>query len=142
MMERPPQRLLSISSEPVIPRLKALGGLVVLDEEGRVSGSIRGRNLALLALLARTGEAGMSRDKLAALLWPESDQARARHSLDQALYTVRQALGSDVFVSAAGALALNQGAIETDVEELRRAVRAIGAASTTSSRYEVDRPWP
>jgi hypothetical protein len=42
--------------------------------------------LALLALVAGHGDQGVSRDKLLAYLWPESDEARARNSLKQVLF--------------------------------------------------------
>jgi len=37
-------------------RLVTLGGLVLLDEDGRAGSSLGPRNLALLAYLARRGE--------------------------------------------------------------------------------------
>ena len=103
-------------------RITALGGLTLLDANGRIAESIRGRNLALLALLARAGNPGLTREKLAAYLWPESDAARARHSLDQALYTVRRALDADPFVSEASTLALHQAVISSDVADFDHAV--------------------
>src|SRR5262245_41926856 len=50
--------------------------------------------LALLAYLAVSGQSH-SRDALATLLWPESDQARARGSLRHALATLREAVGEE-----------------------------------------------
>ncbi|MGD2068385.1 MAG: BTAD domain-containing putative transcriptional regulator, partial [Gemmatimonadota bacterium] len=104
-------------------RLTALGGLALLGEEGPVAGAAgRGRNLALMVLLDRAGEAGTSRDKLAAFLWPESDRSRSRHSLDQALYTLRRALGREVIVSVAGGLALDRERCDSDVSAFLRAL--------------------
>ncbi len=48
--------------------------------------------IALLAYLAVTGRA-QSRDHLAALLWPEADQARARSALRRTLSALNSALG-------------------------------------------------
>ncbi|MFW6202242.1 MAG: AfsR/SARP family transcriptional regulator, partial [Gemmatimonadota bacterium] len=95
---------------------------------------MRGRNLALLALLARAGAAGMTRERLAAYLWPESDAARARHSLDQALYTIRRALDTDPFVASAGTLMLDDAAVECDVAAFERALSA-GDRARALERY-------
>ena len=48
--------------------------------------------IALLAYLAATGE-GQRRDGLAGLLWPDSDQGRARAALRRTLSTLNKALG-------------------------------------------------
>lgn len=72
-----------LSQRTIMPRLAALGGLAVLGDNGPLVGAgVRGRNLALLVLLVRAGEAGLTREKLAAYLWPESDAERSRHSLE------------------------------------------------------------
>ncbi|MEJ2210981.1 MAG: BTAD domain-containing putative transcriptional regulator [Anaerolineae bacterium] len=47
---------------------------------------------ALLAYLAVEADRPHRRDALAGMLWPESPQARARHSLRQALSSLRRAL--------------------------------------------------
>jgi len=53
--------------------------------------------VALCAYLATATPRGFHRrDTLAALLWPELDQARARHALRQVLYGLRQELGESV----------------------------------------------
>ena len=46
---------------------------------------------ALLAYLALTPGRAHPRDKLTALLWPETGDRRARHSLRQALFSLRKA---------------------------------------------------
>jgi predicted ATPase/DNA-binding SARP family transcriptional activator len=48
---------------------------------------------ALLAYLAVESEQAHERERLAGLFWPEMSEAQARHSLSQALYNIRQALG-------------------------------------------------
>jgi WD40 repeat protein/serine/threonine protein kinase len=53
----------------------------------------RRKAMALLAYLALT-EKSHSRDSLAALLWPEADQSRARTSLRHNLWTLNKALGN------------------------------------------------
>ena len=61
------------------------------DSPTPVAGS--GRRLALLALVAAAGPAGISRDRVVALLWPESDEERARHALAQVRYSLRKSVG-------------------------------------------------
>jgi DNA-binding SARP family transcriptional activator len=114
-------------------RLTALGGLALLTDAGPVSGAAGlGRNVALLALLDRAGEMGLHRDKLAAYLWPESSQSRARHSVDQAVYTLRQALGSDPFAVVGGGIALDRRVIDSDVSAFLRALEQGDAAAAVA----------
>lgn len=88
---------------------------------GPVTGrAAQGRRLALLALLALARGRPITRDKLIALLWPESPPERARHQLSDAVYIVRGALGEDVVRSAGDELALNPDAIASDVGTFER----------------------
>ena len=90
------------------PALEAVGRPVV----GRAA---QGQRLALLAILVLARGRPVSRDKLTALLWPESPAERARHQLSDALYIVRTALGADVIRSAGDELVLNPDAVSSDV---------------------------
>ncbi|MDB4899483.1 MAG: transcriptional activator protein, partial [Gemmatimonadetes bacterium] len=68
-------------------RLITFGGLTLLDDGTPVTGAASQRTrLAILAILAASGSAGVSRDKVVAWIWPESDAERARHGLTQAIY--------------------------------------------------------
>jgi DNA-binding SARP family transcriptional activator len=99
-------------------RLCTLGRLS-LERDGVPVGGIasRRRFLALLALVAGHGVRGISRDKLLAYLWPESDTERARNSLKQALFSIRRALGPAVLVSSGDTVRLDPAAIQVDVWE-------------------------
>ena len=56
--------------------------------------------MALLVYLAVESRRGpVSRDRLLGLFWPESEEARARNTLSQALHHLRQALGAEVLES-------------------------------------------
>jgi len=79
-----------------IYRLETLGGLN-LAGEGVRSMSHQRRRLALLALLAASGDRGMSREQIVSYLWPESDGDAGRHALEQLLHAIRRALGDTVF---------------------------------------------
>jgi TolB-like protein/DNA-binding SARP family transcriptional activator len=72
------------------------------------------RRLALLAVLAASGERGRSRDQLLLLFWPDATQTRARHSLDQLLYALRNSLGESVF-EGASPVRLNSQVMSSDV---------------------------
>jgi len=57
--------------------------------------------MALLALLGGSPGSPLSRDKVTALLWPESTAANARASLSDTLHILRKALGEDPIVLSA-----------------------------------------
>jgi predicted ATPase/DNA-binding SARP family transcriptional activator len=83
-------------------RFRILGGLELRDEEGTEVRSIlvQPRRVALLVGLALAGEAGfVRRDTLMGRLWPHSPQDRARHSLNQGVYSLRRSLGRQTVVS-------------------------------------------
>jgi DNA-binding SARP family transcriptional activator len=82
------------------------------------------RPLGLLAILGLAGRQGLSRDRIEAYLWPESSGAHARHSLDQTVYAIRHALGSDFILSTGRELRLNPEFVRTDVWEFEEAIRA------------------
>src|SRR5215204_4718680 len=101
-------------------RLRTLGGLTIEDENGPLAGAIaRKRSLALLALIGLGNEQGLSRDRVLAYLWPESDTDRARNNLKQTLFQLRQDLHEDVFVRAPGALRLEPHAISVVAGEFK-----------------------
>jgi DNA-binding SARP family transcriptional activator len=84
-------------------RLSTLGGLV-LHQDGQLhtGPAAQRRRLALLAVIASAGRRGVGRDRLLALLWPDSEAEAARHSLYQALHAIRRSLGGDdVFLGSA-----------------------------------------
>ena len=86
-------------------RLRTFGGLSLTGESGPVTGAAtQRRKLALLAVLATAGERGVSRDRLLALFWPESDAERARHSLTQSLFALRRELDAAGFAGLGGVL--------------------------------------
>ena len=72
-------------------RLRTFGGLVLLVGEEPTTGTATQRlRLALLVLLAIARGRGLSRDKVLAYLWPETDLRRARHGLNQLLSAQRR----------------------------------------------------
>ena len=99
-------------------RLTTLGAVDLRDRRGHAVRDVltQPKRVALLVYLAVEGRrAPVSRDRLLALFWPESDAARARNALSQSLHHLRQALGSDVVESqGAGAVALRADALWCD----------------------------
>jgi TolB-like protein/DNA-binding SARP family transcriptional activator/Tfp pilus assembly protein PilF len=75
------------------------------------------KRLALLVYLAVDRPRGFKRrDALAALLWPELDQQRARHALRNTLHELRKALGDGVLSSRGSEeVALSAGALWCDL---------------------------
>jgi DNA-binding SARP family transcriptional activator len=104
-------------------RLRTFGGLTLFRGEENLTGAItQRRRLAILALLAVAGDAGLSRDKLVAYLWPESDSERARHVLNQLLYAQRRQSGSDSLFLGRKTLRLNPELIQTDIATFEEAL--------------------
>ncbi|MFW6193029.1 MAG: AfsR/SARP family transcriptional regulator [Gemmatimonadota bacterium] len=106
-------------------RLKLLGGAVLEDEEGVVTGpAARPRPLALLSLLATAPARTLSRGKLVGLLWPESPERAARNRLNTYVHQVRRELGGEVLASAGADLRLDETVVTCDVWRFREAVEA------------------
>lgn len=117
-------------------RLLTFGGLALQSTDGSPVPRVRPQRLAILAVLASAGERGVSRERMAGLFWPDSDDEHARHALRQALYALRQELGGDVIRSGT-VLALDRDRLTSDVGAFREALaagdgaRAIGCATGT-----------
>jgi DNA-binding SARP family transcriptional activator len=104
-------------------RLRTFGGLSLFRGSENLTGAVtQRRRLAILALLAVARDTGVSRDKLLAYLWPESDQERARHVLNQLLYAQRRQVRSDALFTGRKTLRLNREVIGTDVGEFEEAL--------------------
>ena len=105
--------------------LRTLGTLTLVQErDGQPVASIAAhRNaLAVLAVLAADGSA--SRDRLMAILWPESGTDRARNSLNQTIHYLRHSLGAPDLLLGRAELAVNPAAIRSDVGLFREALSA------------------
>lgn len=104
-------------------RLLTLGGLSLVDDGAQVTGAASQRSrLALLAILAVAGPAGIAREKVLACLWPESDDERARHALKQAVYALRRDLGSEHAIQGTATLCLDPTLVGSDVRDFDDAI--------------------
>jgi len=114
--------------------LRTLGAV---DLRGLSGEELRGvlaqpKRLALLAYLALARPRGFQRrDVLVALLWPESDQRRARAALRKSVHVVRRALGDGVLVGRGDEeLGLADGTVWCDAVAFEQALgdgRAVDA---------------
>jgi serine/threonine-protein kinase len=73
-------------------------------------------------VLASAGERPISRDKVLAYLWPETDAAKAAHRLAQTLYSLRHDLGVDSLVRSTNDLRLDRRVIDSDLQEFTGAL--------------------
>lgn len=81
------------------------------------------KNLALLIYLLASPRRTRSREHLVGLLWPDRPDANARHSLNEALGTLRRAAG-DGAVETPGDLVCLGDAFQSDMEQFARAMAA------------------
>ena len=102
--------------------LRTFGGLSITVDGAVANGAaIQRKTLALLALLAATKH-GISRDKLVAYLWPESDTAHGRNLLRQACYALRRDLDAPELVLGSTELRLNPDVVNSDVRQFQDAL--------------------
>lgn len=103
--------------------LELLGTLSLRGDTGPVPISAQQRRpLGLLAILGLGGRQGLSRERIEAYIWPESSGALARHSLDQTVYAIRHALGSDFILSTGRELRLNPELVQVDLWNFEEAI--------------------
>ena len=104
-------------------RLTLLGAFEARLDSGSAISFSRKKAEALLAYLAVHPGQLQGRDKLASLLWGDASDERARHSLRQALVTLRQALPCEAgpsLVEEADTVGVNPAAVDVDVALFER----------------------
>jgi TolB-like protein/DNA-binding SARP family transcriptional activator/Tfp pilus assembly protein PilF len=106
--------------------LRLFGSPSIEPDDGRgvaLTGRVAQRHrLALLALIAAAPGQRLSRDKLIAYLWPESDSERGRNLLKVSSYVLRTELGETALLSEGDDLRLNADVVRTDAAELDAAL--------------------
>src|SRR4051794_31220228 len=109
-------------------RIITFGTLSVRSDRGTVAGAAaQPRRLALLALLARAGDRGVTREKVTALLWPDADDERSRRAITQGIYALRQELGSDDAILGVRELRVNFEVVTSDIYDFSAALRGARA---------------
>ncbi len=109
-------------------RLKTIGGLWI--EELAASPSLGPRQLALLAVVAAAGKKAISRERVIGILWPDTGEDQARHTLSQTLYSLRRDGGTEL-ISGTTQLRLT---IPSDIGELQEAA-ATGDLNAIATLY-------
>ena len=106
---------------PVV--LTLLGGFHARPRAGIPAIRLGQKAQALLAFLAASPGVAHSRDKLMAILWSSTPEEQARHSVRQALFTLRKALApvAPAMLQTEGErVAVSPDAVEVDVVALER----------------------
>ena len=103
-------------------RLRVLGGLALEGPSGAAAALPKRRAEAVLAVLAVCGDLGCTRERLLALLWPESDEAGARHGLRDALHVIRRSLGAGAVPSGGRLLRLDPAVVTSDALQFAQAL--------------------
>src|SRR5687768_4832567 len=129
MIEIAPHRKLTQKSQDCLRQkmlvLELLGAVSLRSDTGTIPlPAQQKRPLSLLAILAIGGRHGVARHRIEAYLWSESNAARARHALDQAVYAIRRSLGGDVIIASAQELRLNPDLVSVDIWKFDDAIRA------------------
>ena len=88
--------------------------------------------LAVLIILAVDGPT--SRERLMAILWPESDTRRARGSLKQAIHFLRRQLEPPAVLRGPDPMRVDESSIQCDVRQFREA-RAAGDFAAAAALY-------
>src|SRR6476620_4027092 len=103
--------------------LRTFSGLA-LESDGKPGTGAAGQRarLAILAFIATAGETGVTRERITALFWPESDTERAHGSLKQALYSLRRDAREQELTLGTTTLKLNPAVIHSDVGDFQSAV--------------------
>ncbi len=103
--------------------LRMLGTFGVLHDGAPIEALATHRKaMAILAILAAGG--AVSRDRMMALLWPDSDIDRARGSLKQAVHLLRRHLDAPKLLGGRAELSLDRSIVDTDVHQFRDAIAA------------------
>jgi DNA-binding SARP family transcriptional activator len=102
---------------PAVIVCRTLGPVEVTVNGAMAPGELLWRkHLALLLYLARSGSRGRAREHLMSLLWGESNDSAARHSLNEALRVLRRHAGEGSVDTSAGRVRLLPDVVEIDVD--------------------------
>ena len=120
-------------------QLYTFGGCHLMRDGVRLDAlSTQKMGLALLAMVSASGERGVSREKVLAALWTESDEERARTSLRQLVHALRTQLAEPDLLLPSAELRLNPTVITSDVTAFREALTKrdpAGAAALYSGPF-------
>jgi pimeloyl-ACP methyl ester carboxylesterase/DNA-binding SARP family transcriptional activator len=119
---------------PPLPALELqVFGVPVAVVRGRETRLSLKRAVALLAYLA-FNMGPVPRAHLAAMLWPDADEARGRTRLRRLVYTIEEAIGGKILASDNDCLALIAQTLEIDALRFTHFARRVVAAATFDER--------
>ena len=101
-------------------RLRTFGGLSIETGSGGEDSSLAPRHLALLSVVAAAEPRGITRDRIVGILWADTGEEQARHTLSQNLYFLRRETGTDL-VTGTTRLRLDSS-LSSDVADFRLAL--------------------
>jgi len=129
-------------SRPPSPALDLqVFGVPVVLSQGREARLPLKRAVALLAYLA-CNPGPVPRPHLAAMLWPDADEAQARTRLRRLLYTIEEAVGDGIVATDNDRVALASDAVEVDALRFARFARgAVAAATFDDNTLAEARAW-
>lgn len=114
----------AISSSTAVFRIHMLGASSIEGPEGPLAGrGVQRARIALLALLVAAPRHSVSRERAMAILYPESDPERARASLRDSVYRLREALGDRVLATVGDEIRIETSQIQCDVCDFEDAFR-------------------
>lgn len=118
-------------------KLTLFGGFRLVDTDNNALVTAVRKSKALFAWLAINPDIEHPREKLAALLWPDSEEAAARHSLRQALADLRKIIPveSEVLNTSKDFISLNSTHIEIDVQNF---LKALSRGDSESLDYAIE----
>lgn len=82
------------------------------------------KHFGLLAYLALSPEGARQREHLTGLLWPDKDEAKARHSLNEAARAIRRACGDTILATRGDRISLDLAVIDCDLDSVEEALQA------------------
>lgn len=112
-------------------RLRTLGGLT-LERGGSPLDPVGAQRKALALLAALAVHESLARERIQALLWPESGPDRARGSLKQLAHLLRRQLAAPELFLGTAELRLNPDCVTSDVRDFLTALRADRAADAVA----------
>ncbi len=103
-------------------RLLTFGGLRVLRDDGSATDlANQRRRIAVLAVVAAAAPGGVTRERLLFLLWPDADDDKGRHALNQIVYNLRRELGASP-IDGVSELSLLPEVMSADLLDFRTAI--------------------
>jgi len=103
--------------------LRTFGGLTLAARDGGEAVLVNQRKrLAFIAALAADPNGGIARERLFALLWPESDGERSRNALNQIVFAIRRDLGEEAILTDTISIRLNPAVVDSDLRIFRDAL--------------------